>query len=77
MTGCCTSGRSAARRRKTEDSLFHSEFWYGAFERTLPLPAEANVDDIEATYQDGILEVRVPMSTPPKDAIKVPVTRKE
>lgn len=62
---------------KTEKSLYHSEFRYGAFERTLPLPAEASVDDVKATYENGILEIRVPMGTPPKNAIKVPITRKE
>ena len=65
------------KEEQTDKSFYHSEFRYGAFERTLPLPAEASVDEVKATYQNGILEVRVPMSVPPKDAIKVAVTRKD
>ena len=61
---------------KSDKSFYHSEFRYGAFERTVPLPAEATVDDVKATYESGILEIRVPLSTTPKDAVTVPVTRK-
>lgn len=64
------------REERSDKSLYHSEFRYGAFERTVPLPVGASVDDVKATYENGILEVRVPMPTSPKDAIKVPVTSK-
>lgn len=67
----------AERTEKTERSLYHSEFRYGSFERTIPLPAEASMEDVQATYQDGVLEVRVSMSMPPKEPIKVPVTRED
>lgn len=59
---------------KTERRGYRSEFRYGAFSRTLALPADATEKDVKATYHDGILEVRVPMAE--KGATtKVPVTR--
>ena len=39
-----------------------SEFHYGRFWRVLTLPHSARVADIEASYRDGILEVRVPVT---------------
>jgi len=38
-----------------------SEFAYGSFSRTISLPAAANPDTVTATYEDGILEVTVPL----------------
>ena len=38
-----------------------SELRYGSFSRTLPLPANAKEDDIQARYYDGILEVTTPI----------------
>jgi len=35
---------------------------YGAFERSIALPAGAKADQIEATCEDGVLTVRVPKS---------------
>jgi HSP20 family protein len=40
---------------------YRSEFRYGAFSRTVSLPAAVNQDDIRASYTDGVLEVRVPL----------------
>src|SRR5947209_4288674 len=48
----------AVRAQKAE-SQGRSEFSYGAFARSVPLPAGANVDDIKATYDKGILTVSV------------------
>lgn len=49
-----------AERRQQEHGRGHSEFHYGAFSRTLPLPAGARAKDISARYVDGILEVTMP-----------------
>lgn len=44
----------------TEGSTTRSEFRYGSYRRSFDLPAGASVDDIEATYENGILDVRIP-----------------
>ncbi len=55
---------------------YRSEFRYGAYTRTLRVPAEVQPTDITASYKDGILTVSVPMpATSPREVVKVPVTR--
>ncbi|MFE5792783.1 Hsp20/alpha crystallin family protein [Streptomyces sp. NPDC056503] len=56
---------SAEHREGAEDKD-HSEFRYGAFRRTVRLPATIPADDVDASYTDGILAVRIPM--PAQDA---------
>ena len=51
-----------AERTQTSESNGHSEFSYGSFARTVALPAGADEDDINATYDRGILTVSVPLS---------------
>jgi HSP20 family protein len=51
-----------AERTQTSESNGHSEFSYGSFVRTVALPAGADEDDINATYDRGILTVSVPLS---------------
>lgn len=43
-----------------EDNIFHSERYYGAFSRMLPLPAEVKPEETRASYQNGLLEIRMP-----------------
>ena len=61
---------------KTEDKKgYRSEFHYGSFARSVPLPVGATDDDVTATYNDGILEVRVPVDDIEADAKKIPISR--
>ena len=48
--------------RATDARHYRSEFHYGSFTRLIVLPAGASEDDIKATYEGGILEVRVPLN---------------
>jgi HSP20 family protein len=68
----------AERRQesKTEEKGgYRSEFHYGSFARTLPLPVGATDKDVKATYKDGILEVRIPVDRKEAEAKKVPIQR--
>lgn len=61
---------------QTEDKKgYRSEFHYGAFSRTVRLPAGATEADIEASYRDGILEVRIPLDTEGAAAKRIPIAR--
>ncbi|MGH3478931.1 MAG: Hsp20/alpha crystallin family protein [Nocardioidaceae bacterium] len=50
----------AERREETKEGK-RSEFRYGAFSRSCPLPKGADEGDVSATYTDGILEISVAM----------------
>ena len=63
------------KSEQKEKSFYRSEFRYGAFERTLPLPAGATLDDVKATYEGGVLEIRIPTTGPESKTTKVPVQR--
>lgn len=51
-----------AERIQTAETNGRSEFSYGSFARTIELPVGADEDDINATYDRGILTVSVPVS---------------
>lgn len=61
--------------RSEDKGRYRSEFRYGAFSRTVPMPAGAKESDVAASYKDGILEVRVPIDTAKAEATRVPVNR--
>jgi len=64
--------RTASSKSQQKDH-FQSEFHYGAFHRTLPLPTGTGAEAVEATYTDGILEVRLPVDDGPRTR-KVQIT---
>ncbi|MDH4278308.1 MAG: Hsp20/alpha crystallin family protein, partial [Acidimicrobiia bacterium] len=69
----------AERTSRTEDDTdgYRSEFHYGSFSRVIGLPEGANVDDVQADYADGILEVRIPIAEEEaRPAKKVPIGRR-
>jgi HSP20 family protein len=51
----------SAERKETKRDRGRSEFRYGSFVRSVALPAGADTNAIEANYDKGILEIRVPM----------------
>lgn len=57
------------------EGYFRSEFRYGSFLRSLPLPKGAARGDIAASYKDGILEVHIPLEPPQKEVSRVPIAR--
>ena len=69
----------AERREHKEHAAaggFRSEFRYGSFIRQVVLPADCAIDDIEATYESGILEVAVPMTEHTSEAQHIEVRSK-
>jgi HSP20 family protein len=59
---------SGERKRETEekkDNFYRSEREYGSFYRAVPLPQGVKLEDVKATFSDGVLEVSVPMPARP------------
>lgn len=71
--------RGERRQAETIDDkdYYAEEFAYGSFERTLTLPREAKVEDVKATYDQGVLEVIVPQGAAVTEARKVPIELKK
>jgi HSP20 family molecular chaperone IbpA len=64
----------AERREETKEAR-RSEFRYGAFTRSVSLPAGADESDVTATYGNGILEIRIGIKPERKpEARKIPIT---
>lgn len=68
-----------AERRQSEsvsdETSTRSEFRYGSYRRSLDLPPGATAEDTEATYENGILDVRIPTPRPRPEPqrIQIPV----
>jgi HSP20 family protein len=43
-----------------EENYYRMERRYGSFERMIELPVSVKMDDIEATYKNGVLHVELP-----------------
>lgn len=63
------------KREEHSESDQRSEFFYGRFMRTLTLPVGADEKDIQATYNDGILEVTIPLREPTEKSHSIPIKR--
>jgi HSP20 family protein len=55
-------GEMKEEEKKEEKNYTRREFRYGAFSRTMPLPAMAQADKATAQLKDGVLEITIPKS---------------
>ncbi|NLX24110.1 MAG: Hsp20/alpha crystallin family protein [Phycisphaerae bacterium] len=53
------SGEKKEETHEEKGGWYHAERRFGSFRRTLRLPAEVDADEVEATYQNGVLTVRL------------------
>jgi HSP20 family protein len=67
-------GEKKKEEEVKEKDYYRSERSYGSFMRSVELPREVQADKIKATFKNGILEVRLPVSEEAKKKeIKVKV----
>lgn len=71
------SGRRGGEPDDEEVSFYAREIFYGAFERSVSLPEGVGEDQVEATFEEGLLEITVrdafavaPATEPKRIAIK-------
>ncbi|MGQ0549312.1 MAG: Hsp20/alpha crystallin family protein [Armatimonadota bacterium] len=60
--GLTIKGEAKADQEEKGRNYYRRELRYGAFQRTVPLPAEVKSEETKASFRNGILEVRVPKS---------------
>jgi HSP20 family molecular chaperone IbpA len=64
-----------AERREETKEAHRSEFRYGSFTRSVALPDQADTEHITATYDKGILEVRVPVPEAKAEGRRIAITK--
>ena len=57
------SGTRKHEKEEKKDNVYRTEREYGQFYRAVPLPEGVKLEDIKATFADGVLEVAVPLPT--------------
>ena len=55
------SGTRANEAEEKKENVYRIEREFGTFFRTFPLPEGATFDDVKATFENGVLEVSVPL----------------
>ena len=55
------SGERHSETKEEKDNVYRCERSYGSFYRAVPLPDGAKLEDVKATFADGVLEVSVPL----------------
>jgi len=64
-----------AERREEHEEPHHSEFRYGSLTRSVTLPATADTKKITASYDNGILQVSVPLDEARVEGRKIAVSK--
>jgi HSP20 family protein len=61
--GILTIEGEKKHEKKEDNEQYHRvERRYGTFSRTVRLPDEVEADKVDATYKDGVLNIRLPKS---------------
>jgi HSP20 family protein len=54
-------GERRHEEEQQEEGYYRAERSYGSFSRTIPLPEGVSTEDVKATFNDGVLEIRIPV----------------
>jgi HSP20 family protein len=64
---------SGERKRESEekkDNFYRCEREFGSFYRAVPLPEGVKLEDVKATFADGVLEISVPLPPTPRSSVR-------
>lgn len=72
------SGERKREEEQKKDNFYRCEREYGSFYRSVVLPDNITLDDVKATFADGVLEVSIPLPVVPEAKVrKVEITAPE
>ena len=54
------SGEKKTEKKTEENQCYRSERVYGSFSRSFKLPSEINTAEVEAKFENGLLNIRLP-----------------
>jgi HSP20 family protein len=64
-------GVKQQERREGDGGVQRTERFYGEFYRAIPLPEGANMDQARATFENGVLQIEVPLAQGARKKIPV------
>ena len=64
------SGERKTEAEEKKEQFYRCEREYGSFYRAVPLPEGVKLEDVKATFADGVLEVSVPLPAKAEPAVR-------
>jgi len=64
------SGERKREEEEKKEQFYRCEREYGSFYRAVPLPEGVTLEDVKATFADGVLEVSVPLPAKPDTKVR-------
>ncbi len=64
------SGERKSETEEKKDNVYRCEREYGSFYRAVALPEGVKIEDVKATFSDGVLEVSVPLPARPEAKVR-------
>jgi HSP20 family protein len=66
-------GEKRGNEKVERKDYYYVEQTYGSFTRTLELPEGTKLDEVKATFKDGLLEIRMPKTAETRKIKTVPI----
>ena len=63
-------GEKKSEKEDKQENAYMLERSYGAFSRSIPLPFELGTSDVDASFKDGVLKIRIPRPPEAKQEAK-------
>jgi HSP20 family protein len=67
-------GERKREEEKEEEGWYRAERSYGSFYRAIPLPEGAEADKANARFQNGVLEIAMPLSKKQQNVRQIPIS---
>ena len=64
------SGERKTEAEERKENFYRCEREYGSFYRAVPLPEGIKLEDVKATFADGVLEVSIPLPAKPEAKVR-------
>lgn len=64
------SGERTSEAEEKKENYFRCEREYGSFYRAVPLPEGVKIEDVKASFTDGVLEVSIPLPAKPESKVR-------
>ena len=71
--GLLIQGERKEEHEERQKDLLRSERRYGRFSRLIPLPEEANVEQAKAQFNNGVLELTIPIPEEKRKRREIPI----